>query len=265
MKAVVWIHSINEKDHLTTLDTLCQNKTVKFNIHVKVLTRDSQKECYKRILDKYKDYFSNLELVAEPDEVISDLGRTKTYEIADSYLLNIPDIFMFDDDITRLSSNDCSTPEDVLIHWYNLHNELMDKDENCVMTSVLKDLSKAKPTDKAELYGGICTQCTLLRPNRALRFGIFYQSNNKVGHEDVDYRAQLIKDGKTYYRFPEIIYGTEPLNTDTFTGNSLQERFTRQRDLFKKVWGEENSWILYTTSVINGVELDDVKLDPFCK
>ena len=263
MKTIICVHSINETDHITTLDTLCQDKTFKFEIPVKVLTRVSQKGIYERILENYVDYFNDLELVFESDDSISNLGRTKNFEIKYSYNLGFSDVFQFDDDITRLGDNIFSTPEQVIRRWFDLHEVLTVGDKSCVMTSVLKDLSKSKPDKLADLYGGICTQCTLINTERAVKCNLFYGDNDIVGHEDVDYRAQLISRGKTYYRFTDIVYGTEPLNTDTFSGDTLQERFTRQRDLFKEKWGDKYPWIIYTTSVINGIELDDVKLDPF--
>lgn len=268
MPTIIWIHSINATENLTTLDTLCQNKTSEFKMKVRVLTRESQKEGYEKILENYSDYFKDLKLVTAEDEKISNLGKTKNYEIDYSFDNGYANVFMLDDDITKLEvkvsgSNSIKNPEEVLNSWYDFHCSLLDEDKNCVMTSVLKDLSKAKPIKSAELYGGICTQCTLINVRRAKEFNIFYGDNNIVGHEDVDYRAQLIVNGKTYYRFTELVYGTEPLNTDTFEGDTLQERFTRQRDLFKQKWGEQYPWIIYTTSMINGIELDDVKLDPF--
>lgn len=265
---VVWVHSINETERLTTLDTLCCDKKTKFSLPVRVLTRTSQKTQYEEILETYSDYFSNLFLVVADDNEISSLGKTKNYEIETSFGYGDEHIFMLDDDITvlgfKLFNEDLGSPspEEVLKCWFTKHIKVLREDENCVMTSVLKNISTAKTNGAVELYKGICTQCTLLDTIRAKKFGILYRDNNVVGHEDVDYRAQLIKMRKTYYRFTDLIYGTEPLNTDTFSGDTLQERFTRQRDLFKKVWGEEYPWIHYTTSKINGVELDDVRLDP---
>lgn len=265
MKTIIWIHSINETDHITTLDTFTKGRSSKFSIPVRVLTRESQKEQYEKILEKYADRFEDLYLVTAEDNKISNLGKTKNYEINYSFDYGYANTFMLDDDITKLETVDETDAEIAIERWLDLHSALMKEDENCVMTSVLKDLSKAKPVKSPDLYGGICTQCTLLNTIRAKEFGLFYDDNDIIGHEDVDYRAQLISSGKTYYRFTELIYGTEPLNTDTFSGDTLQERFTRQRDLFKKKWGEEYPWIIYTTSVINGIELDDIKLDPFVK
>lgn len=265
---VIWVHSINETESLTTLDTLCQNKTMRFKFPVRVLTRNSQKEQYSKTLKNYSDYFSSLCLETAEDSEISNLGKTKNYEINKSYDYGHANIFMLDDDITTLEIKSSevekvSDPEDMMNKWYTEHVKMLREDERCVVTSVLKDLSTAKTDGTPELYMGICTQCTLLNTIRAKKFNIFYGDNNVVGHEDIDYRAELIKNGKTYYRFTDLIYGSDPLNTDTFAGDTLQERFTRQRDLFKKKWGEEYPWILYVTSKINGVELDDIKLDPF--
>ena len=262
-RTVIWIHSINETEKLTTLDTLSKNNTVIFSLPVKVLTRNSQKEQYQKILEKYMT-FTDLELITVEDSLISNLGKTKNYEIQKSYEDNISNIFMFDDDITKLilKNQEHSDPEEILLYWLNMHEQIAKVDKHCIVTSVLKDLSKAKPSSRSELYKGICTQCTLLNTKRAVESSILYRGNDIVGHEDVDYRAQLIEAGKTYYRLTEIIYGTEPLNTDTFEGDTLQERFTRQREVFKKVWGDKYPWIIYTTTVINGIELNDIKLDP---
>lgn len=262
MKTVIWVHSINETKDLTVLNTLSKNKTINFNFPIKLLTRSSQKEAYEKIIKHYQNFFENLELITEEDNVISDQGKVKQYEIQTSLKEGYEHIFQFDDDITSLKyKTKTGDPESVINDWLKEHLKLTKSDKSYIMSSLMKDISTSKPTKEHEKFTGSCVQCLLTNIKRLSNTNIKYESCTEVGHEDVDFNAQIIKEGMSFYRFNNFIYATEPLNTDTFKWNSLQERFTDQRNLFKLKWGNKYPWIKYVTSIINNVHLDDIKID----
>ena len=206
------------------------------NWPVYVVIRESQRELYN-VKYPYVTY------IIVPDNVISNIGNTRAFIVRFATKKGFDHIFMLDDDMKSFKYSVAATTKKgdpkakvvdtsfsrFMAMWQVSSESLQDFiltgliPEQFAWTSDCVDADKC--TDITTLVNGaVCVNIGKLKA-----FGLNYQDNKIVGHEDIEMAIQCFEHGLPCVKFKFLTYRVNP--SDLWGYSSVQERMQSQYDL----------------------------------
>lgn len=244
--------------NLIVLKSFLSRFTDEENYPIFILTRESQKSDYIEANKKHKF----VQVISAPDEMIDSLGKTREFINQWAYDMKYYHVFMCDDDVRALcytnrfvtedgdkrskyvKSGDCS-PARIFAMWQLAVEKYEEKFGNLLISATYPVSFSWKaeyctPNFSALLYRGNFNQIFCVNVKEAIEKDIHYHDNREVGHEDIDFLLQGLKNNCQVVTFGFLCYSVDAMDLGTFTeyGSTLLERMQTQQDLMKKTWGD---------------------------
>lgn len=219
-----------------------------------IVVRESQKDLYLNSeYVKHKPYIS---IKAFPDETIDDIGKTRE-KIVSAFSKKFDNIFMWDDDITNFCHTvpvlrpngeyknravGCNNFGKSIAMWQIAHEYAVAKYNIVCSTGMLQAFSwvpEFAHVDRSlRVLSGLLTVAYCLNLKQLVNNNLNFRTQIGNGHEDLDLYIRCLLADQLTAEFRWFTFSNPGMGTEMTGANSLQERFTKQRDEMRANFGD---------------------------